>query len=427
MDAIQDRLSDQPFSHFEVQALLLDHSQTPGIFRPIFQRVFSHIVGWVPCLPSEDHVVSDPWYGAHQDRIFLKVYDASPSCPPPSCPALPSYKQNMRLQQTKMTQIQVHTAACHKCQEISEKAMAPQHEYDDRPSVQEVPRLCDDAGNDEESSKFLDEMDQTADIPTTQAVASAACRCDPSFCKCDPSTCTGVHHKTSPFRPGEIKELQRLLWYSYTLAAAIFILFFVALFSSSIRVERPALSEFQIKVTGILAGLRAMLGMLVGWLMGERLQRLMDGVHEIAEQGDEGVHPSLVDKQPDQRSSDRAEHRAQEQEQEADERGAEDPVVRSEQTERKDLGNGNCGCASLDIEAVAEGSRGERAPAAASCCHCCACPGFKENTGLKDLSDEERYIVSHPKWVTFLVMSCRLIFLMEMASLFMWWSAEYRL
>ena len=326
-----------------------------------------------------------------------------------------------------MTQIQVHEAACRKCQQMSEKHLGPQHEHEDRPSVHEVARLCEDAQKDEESSKLLDEMDQTEDIPMTQAVTSAACRCNPSFCKCDPPTCTGVHHKTSPFRPGEIKELQRLLWYSYTLAAAIFILFFVALFSSSIRVERPALSEFQIKVTGILAGLRAMLAMLVGWLMGERLQRLMDGVHELAEQGDEGVDPSLVDKQPDQRSSDSAEHRAQEQEQEADERGAEDTVVRSEQTERKDLGNGNCWCVSLDIEAVAEGSRGERASSAASCCHCCASPGSKENIGLKDLSDEERYIVSHHKWVTFLVMSCRLIFLMEMAILFMWWSAEYRL
>ena len=214
-------------------------------------------------------------------RPTFHYHDEPHFCPSIPFPAHTPYKHT-RLQQTKMTRVQIHEAACRKCQQMSEKNMAPQQEYEDMPSVQHIPRLCDDARKDERPSELLAEMKHNDKTLTRDPEAPTACRCDSSSCRCDSSTRSGVHHKTSAFRPGQIKELQRHLRISYAVNVAFFILIFVANYFFRVPFERPILSDRQHRVAGLLAGLRTILGMAIGWLMGERLQSLVDGVYEIA-------------------------------------------------------------------------------------------------------------------------------------------------
>ena len=98
--------------------------------------------------------------------------------------------------------------------------MAPEQEHEERPSAQEVPRLCDEAHKEEETSKLLETMDQTKIVHTKDQVASAAR-------KCDPLPCSGVHQKTPPVRPSKVRKIRHLLWYRCALAAAIFFLFYM--------------------------------------------------------------------------------------------------------------------------------------------------------------------------------------------------------
>lgn len=276
--------------------------------------------------------------------------------------------------------------------------MGLQHEYDDRPSVQLVPRLCEEAHKDGESSKLLDGTNQTEDIPMRVPVASAACKC-----RCS-SHCAWTQHTTSPFRPGEIKELQRLLRFSYAVNVAFFILIFVANYFFKVPFERPALSELQIRMSMVLAGCRTILGMVMGWLMGERLQGLMDGVYEIAV-AEKMKHKGVV---------------AEEQQAKASEHKSGAVAVPGVEMAMIGLRRGDQDSAIDDVEAVDQEYSGSAGTSnSAGCRDCCRCPRSSAQYGFNDMTDEESRIVSHPNWIAFLVLSTRLMFVIGMGILLM--------